>query len=52
MKKFTITFICVFLAFLLSFSVVSELIGTSPKYASNQDYMQSKNLALKIKAIK
>lgn len=47
MKKFTITFICVFLAFLLSFSVVSELIGTSPKYASNQDYMQSENLALK-----
>lgn len=47
MKKFTITFICVFLAFLLSFSVASELIGTSQKYASNQDYMQSENIALK-----
>lgn len=52
MKKFTFSFICVFLAFLLSFSVISELIGTSPKYASNQDYMQSENLALKAKKTK
>lgn len=47
MKKFTVSFICVFLVFLISFSVASELIGTSQKYASNQDYMQSENLALK-----
>lgn len=52
MKKFTLSFICVFLVFLLSFSVISELIGTSPKYASNQNYMQSENLALKAKKTK
>ncbi len=52
MKKFSISFISVFLCFLLAFSVASECIGTSKEFASNQKYMQSENLALKDKTSK
>ena len=37
---------------LISLSAISEAIGTNSKYASNQDYIQSENLALKDKSNK
>lgn len=37
---------------LISLSAVGEAMGTSSKYASNQDYIQSENLALKDKSNK
>ena len=52
MKKFTITVISLFMVLLISLSAVGEAMGTSPKYASNQDYIQSENLALKDKSNK
>lgn len=52
MKKFTITVISLFMVLLISLSVVSEAIGTNSKYASNQDYIQSENLALRDKSNK
>ena len=52
MKKFTITVISLFMVLLISLSAISEAMGTSSKYASNQDYIQSENLALKDKSNK
>lgn len=52
MKKFTITVISLVIALLISLSAVGEALGTSSKYASNQDYIQSENLALKDKSNK
>ena len=52
MKKFTITVISLFMVLLISLSAVGEAMGTSSKYASNQDYIQSENLALKDKSNK
>ena len=52
MKKFTITVISLFMVLLISLSAISEAIGTNSKYASNQDYIQSENLALKDKSNK
>lgn len=49
MKKITITVISLFMVLLISLSAVSEAMGTSSKYASNQDYIQSENLALRDK---
>ncbi len=37
---------------LISLSAVGEAMGTSSKYASNQDYIQSETLHSEIKAIK
>jgi hypothetical protein len=52
MKKFTITVISLFMVLLISLSAVGEAMGTSSKYASNQDYIQSENLALRDKSNK
>ena len=52
MKKFTIIVISLFMVLLISLSSVGEAMGTSSKYASNQDYIQSENLALKDKSNK
>lgn len=37
MKKFTITVLSLFMVLLISLSAVDEAMGTSSKYASNQD---------------
>lgn len=47
MKKFTLSFVCVFAVLLIVFFTASEVTGTSSKYASNDDYMKSENLALR-----
>ena len=52
MKKFTNTVISLFMVLLISLSSVGEAMGTSSKYASNQDYIQSENLALRDKSNK
>lgn len=52
MKKFTITVLSLFMVLLISLSAVDEAMGTSSKYASNQDYIQSENLALRDKSNK
>lgn len=52
MKKFTITVLSLLMVLLISLSAVDEAMGTSSKYASNQDYIQSENLALKDKSNK
>lgn len=47
MKKFTVSFVCVFALLLIAFFAASEVTGTSSKYAANADYMKSENLALR-----
>ncbi len=47
MKKISISFICVFLVFLIVFSVSSEAIGTNKNSPVSYKYMQTENLALR-----
>ncbi len=47
MKKISVSFICLLLAFLMVFSVSAEIIGTSSDSPVEAKYMQTENLALK-----
>lgn len=49
MKKFSITVICLFMSFLLAFSIVAELNGTRKSSPAEIQYMKTENLALRQK---
>lgn len=49
MKKFSISFISIFLVFLLVFSITAEAFGTSEESPAGNMYMKTENLALKVK---
>lgn len=46
MKKFSVSFICIFIVFLIVFSISAEAIGTSETSPAGCKYMKTENLAL------